>query len=78
MMTRQQAEIVLDGMSLDECIKMWNETNHDCRSREIHEIDEDEWWDYLHKELGLMTEMSLRPMCANLYETQVYAKFKEE
>ena len=27
---------------------------------------------------GLMTEMSLSPMCANLCETQVYAKFKEE
>lgn len=27
---------------------------------------------------GLMTEMSLRPMCVNLCETQVYAKFKEE
>lgn len=27
---------------------------------------------------GLMSEMSLSPMCANLCETQVYAKFKEE
>lgn len=54
MMTREQAEIILDGMSLDECIKMWNESgaDHYCRSREIHEVDEDDWWDYLSNELG--------------------------
>lgn len=54
MMTRQQAEIVLDGMSLDECIKMWNESgaDHYCRIWEIHEVDEDGWWDYLSGELG--------------------------
>lgn len=54
MMTREQAEIILDGMSLDECIKMWNSSgaDHYCRSREIHECEDDNWWTYLSNELG--------------------------
>lgn len=54
MMTREQAEIILDGMSLDECIKMWNESgaDHYCRSKEIHECEDNDWWTYLSNELG--------------------------
>lgn len=53
-MTREQAKCILDAMSLEECIDMWNESGADMyrRSAEIHENEEDGWWNYLSKELG--------------------------
>lgn len=51
---KEQAESRLAGMSLEDCIKMWNKEGADmyCRSAEIHEVDEEKWWDYLSEELG--------------------------
>lgn len=51
---KAQAESRLAGMSLEDCINMWNEEGADMYRRcvEIHEVDEDEWWEYLSKELG--------------------------
>lgn len=51
---REQAESRLAEMSLEDCIKMWNEEGADMYRRciGIHEVDEDEWWEYLSKELG--------------------------
>jgi hypothetical protein len=53
-MTREQAKEILDGMSLEECIKMWNDSAVDMyqRSAEIHENEEDAWWTWLSNELG--------------------------
>lgn len=53
-MTREQAKEILNGMPLEDCIKMWNECGADMymRSAEIHEMDDERWWDYLAKELG--------------------------
>ena len=53
-MTREQAKEILNGMSLEDCIKMWNDGAADMyqRSAEIHEMDDQHWWDYLSRELG--------------------------
>ena len=53
-MTREQAKEILNGMSLEGCIKMWNDSvpDHYRRFCEIHEVDDDEWWDRLANELG--------------------------
>ena len=71
-MTREQAEIILDKMSLDECIKMWNDeggADMYCRCMEIHEVDDDGWWEYLHKELGA------RHIAEKLVESRADEKF---
>jgi hypothetical protein len=51
---REHARARLNNMSLEDCIKMWNEEGADMynRSAEIHEVDEEKWWDYLSEELG--------------------------
>jgi hypothetical protein len=53
-MTREQAKEILDGMSLEDCIKMWNDNAADMyqRSTEIHENEDDGWWTWLSNELG--------------------------
>ena len=53
-MTRKQAREILNGMSLEDCIKMWNDGAADMyqRSAEIHENEDDEWWTWLSNELG--------------------------
>lgn len=53
-MTREQAREILNGMSLEDCIKMWNDGAADMyqRSAEIHENEDDEWWTWLSNELG--------------------------
>lgn len=53
-MKRAQAGSRLAEMSLEDCIKMWNEEGADMYRRcvEIHEVDEEKWWDYLSEELG--------------------------
>lgn len=45
---------IFDRMTLDECIKMWNESasDHYQKMWEIHAMDEKSWWDYLAKVLG--------------------------
>lgn len=45
----EEAHRVLERMSYDECIKMWNEyaSDHYRRSNEIHSMDENDWWVYL-------------------------------
>lgn len=51
---REHAQARLNKMTLEECIKMWNSEGADMynRSAEIHEIEDEDWWDYLSKELG--------------------------
>lgn len=53
-MTREQAKEILNGMSFEECIDMWNGYAAQMyqRSAEIHSMDEHHWWDYLSRELG--------------------------
>ena len=53
-MTREQAKEILNGMSLEDCIKMWNDSATDMyrRSAEIHKMDDSDWWCYLSLELG--------------------------
>lgn len=52
-MTREYAQEILKGMSLEECIKMWNDGATDMRQRsaEIHEVEDDERWEWLSNEL---------------------------
>ena len=40
-------------MSLQDCIDLWNEktADHYLRSYEIHEMDDEDWWDYLKGEI---------------------------
>lgn len=53
-MTREQAKEILNGMSLDECIKMWNDgvNAHDEKISEIHEMEDTHWWDYIAERSG--------------------------
>jgi hypothetical protein len=53
-MTREQAQAQLNGMTLEDCIEMWNEhaTDHYCRYIEIHETEDDDWWTRLAEEYG--------------------------
>lgn len=53
-MTREQAQEQLNGMSLEDCIEMWNESQMDaCRKNEtIHETEDDDWWAGLAEEYG--------------------------
>ena len=53
-MTREQAKEILNGMSLEDCIKMWNESDEKMyrRNETIHETEEDEWWERLNEEYG--------------------------
>lgn len=53
-MTREQAIEILYGMSLEDCIKMWNDSATDMyrRSAAIHEMEDSDWWSYLSNELG--------------------------
>lgn len=53
-MTREQAKEILDGMSLEDCIKMWNDSAADMyqRSAEIYEVEDDRRWAWLSEELG--------------------------
>jgi hypothetical protein len=52
-MTRQQATEHLRRMTLDGCITLWNESipDHYMRSFEIHEMHDEDWWDYLKGEM---------------------------
>lgn len=46
----ETAKAELDKMSIEECIKMWNESAENTSSdkyRAIHKIEDDEWWDIL-------------------------------
>ena len=51
---REHAQARLNNMTLEECIKMWNAEGADMyrRSLEIHENEDEKWWDYLSEELG--------------------------
>ena len=53
-MTREQAKEIFNGMSLEECIDMWNGSAATMYQRcvEIHEMDDHYWWDYLSRECG--------------------------
>ena len=50
---KEQAEKELAKMSFEDCIKMWNEsiTDHYMRSFEIHEMHDEDWWNYLKGEM---------------------------
>ena len=46
----ETAKAELDKMSIEECIKMWNESveiTSSYKHRAIHKIEDDEWWDIL-------------------------------
>lgn len=53
-MTREQATEKLNGMSLLECIEMWNEIEVDMYRKNvaIHETEDDDWWTHLAEEYG--------------------------
>ena len=53
-MNREQAFETLRAMSFEMCIGMWNESacDHYMRAYEIHEMDDDNWWDWIQKEIG--------------------------
>lgn len=53
-MNELEAKEILRGMSFEDCIKMWNESaaDHYMRAYEIHEIDDDKWWEWIVKEAG--------------------------
>lgn len=52
-MEESQARLMLKGMSLEHCIKMWNESlDHYTRAYGIHSIDDDYWWEWLSKHAG--------------------------
>ena len=53
-MTYEYAKEILRGMSFEDCMEMWNESAayHYMRAYEIHEIDDDKWWEWLTKEVG--------------------------
>jgi hypothetical protein len=40
----------LAGMSLEDCIKMWNESV-DSRKNEIHEMHDEDWWNDLKEDI---------------------------
>ena len=53
-MTHEEAREILRGMSLKECMEMWNESavDHYCRYMEMREIGDLDWWSDLARELG--------------------------
>lgn len=53
-MERNQAKEILERMSLEDCIKMWNEGMSENRKKisEIHEVEDDEWWNFISQEIG--------------------------
>lgn len=53
-MTREQAQEKLNGMSLSECIEMWNENEVDMYRKNvaIHKTEDDDWWTHLVEEYG--------------------------
>lgn len=52
-MDESQARLILKGMSLEECIKMWNESlDHYTRAYGIHYMTDDYWWEWLSKHIG--------------------------
>lgn len=53
-MDRERAFETLRAMSFEMCIGMWNESacDHYMRAYEIHEMEEDSWWDWIQKEIG--------------------------
>lgn len=48
------AHHILDNMSLEECITMWNESasDHYCKLWEIHEVCDESWWNHIANEIG--------------------------
>lgn len=53
-MTREQAKEILNGMSLEDCIKMWNESarNEFDFYRVISDMIDDTYWNILARKLG--------------------------
>lgn len=48
------AKKVLEGMTLEECISLWNKgaKDNDMRSCEIHETDDSSWWEWLMNDVA--------------------------
>lgn len=47
-MDESQARLLFKGMSLEQCIKMWNESlDLYTKAYEIRDIDDSEWWSWL-------------------------------
>jgi hypothetical protein len=53
-MNREQAIARLAEMSLEDCIKMWNESDERLhrKNETIHETEDDKWWENLYSEYG--------------------------
>lgn len=53
-MTREQAKEILSGMTLEDCIKMWNKSCEEMnrKNETIHETEEEEWWEHLSSVYG--------------------------
>jgi hypothetical protein len=51
-MDESQARLLFKGMSLEQCIKMWNESLDLYTAYGIHSIDDDYWWEWLSKHVG--------------------------
>lgn len=53
-MDESQARLLLKGMSLEQCIKMWNDSAKDHYMWEytIRDMGEDSWWEWLVKKAG--------------------------
>ena len=58
-MTREQAREILNGMSLEDCIKMWNDSAKAEFNfyRIISNIMDDTYWGVLAKKLGVLRLM---------------------
>ena len=53
-MNKLEAKEIRQGMSLAECIAMWNESTQHYEDKvfEIHEMDDDNWWEYIAERTG--------------------------
>ena len=53
-MNELEAREILRGMSFEDCMIMWNESAvyHYMHEYEIHEIDDNNWWEWLTKQCG--------------------------
>ena len=52
MYRRCPARAIFEQMSLEECISYWNDRLDKYRISEIHDMDDDEWWDRLAQRVG--------------------------
>lgn len=68
-MERNKAKEILEKMSLEDCIKMWNEGMSENRNKisEIHEVEDDDWWNFISQEIGAYYIMWGLCHCGNAF-----------